>query len=60
VIYLMGNENNITTGTVAELKCSPEYTINGIDALTCESKWLVTSFNSWNLSKGMCHSCIVR
>uniref|UniRef100_A0AAF5Q335 Sushi domain-containing protein n=2 Tax=Wuchereria bancrofti TaxID=6293 RepID=A0AAF5Q335_WUCBA len=37
VIYLMGNENNITTGTVAELKCSPEYTINGIDALTCES-----------------------
>ncbi|VDO45459.1 unnamed protein product [Brugia timori] len=33
----MGNETNITTGTVAELKCPPEYAINGIDTLICES-----------------------
>ncbi|VDO62210.1 unnamed protein product [Onchocerca flexuosa] len=33
----MGSKTNITVGTVAELECSHGYSVNGVDALICES-----------------------
>lgn len=37
VKYLIGGENNITIGTVAELECFPDYGINGLDVVICEA-----------------------
>uniref|UniRef100_A0A0R3RMA5 Sushi domain-containing protein n=1 Tax=Elaeophora elaphi TaxID=1147741 RepID=A0A0R3RMA5_9BILA len=37
VKYLMGDETNVTIGTVAELECFNGYVVNGFDVLICES-----------------------